>query len=179
MHCLEKGRNERMREIGEKIFLNVKYFVGEYIDDEGFYVKTKYRKVEQWAFYLRFIGQWFFPCVKCQHKVKSLLFCTEIRLSPDNTRIGFAQNVDESKNKIDYTFVMPFIHMLPFYEFKPCPECQKVLRQTILESTTITLGNKDYMYPVELSRKNEDDDNSYKTVAKHKATKEEKEQFDK
>ncbi len=46
-----------------------------------------------------------------------------------------------------------------------------------MESTTLTIGNKDYEHPIELQRKNEDDDNSFETVEKHKVTEDEKERI--
>jgi hypothetical protein len=158
----------------EEVYLNQEFFVSEYIDDENFYVQVKYRKVEQWAFYLRLIGKWYFPCEKDQKKLKDLFLNSELRISTDNTRIGFNQEVNG--DKIEYTFTLPFIHALPFYDFKPCAKCQKQIRSLITESMTLTIGNKDYSYPVELSRKNEDDDKSFETIEKHKATPLEKEQ---
>lgn len=161
----------------KEVFLNQVFYKAEYIDEEGFYIELKYRKVEQWAFYLRFIGKWFVPCEKDQHKLKRLILNAQLRLSADNAKVGFAQTIKVIKliEKLEYSFVLPFIYALPYYEFKPCKDCQEILATAINESSTLTIGNKDYEHPVELQRKNEDDDKSYQTTVKHKATKEEKE----
>lgn len=162
-----------MNDERKEVFLNQQFFLAKYVDDEGFYVKVKFRKVEQWAFYLRFVSQWFTPCIKDQLKLKELIFNTELKLSINSTTITFAQVI--TSNKIQYQFIMPFISTLPFYEFTPCLDCQKQLSQILNESTLLTIGNKDYEHPVELNRKNEDDDKSFETVEKHKATVKEKE----
>jgi hypothetical protein len=160
-----------MSDENKEVFLNQEFFIAEYVDDENYFVKVKFRKVERWAFYLRFVSEWFFPCTKDQIKLKDLFFNTELRLSIDSTTVTFAQVV--KRNKIQYRFVMPFISTLPFYEFIPCPECQKQLARILQKSTILTIGNKDYEHPVELNRKNEDDDQSFETISKRKATKEE------
>jgi hypothetical protein len=65
------GGNERMKELEEK------WLIWEYVDDTGNYVKTKYREIEEYSFYLRFIGKWFTPCKECQQKLKELLLNSE------------------------------------------------------------------------------------------------------
>ncbi len=167
------GMNERMSDENVEIFLNQEFFISKYIDDENYYVEVKYRKVEQWAFYLRFISGWYHPCFKCQKRLKELVLNAQLRVSVESARVDFAQIV--KANKIEYRFVLPFISALPWYEFKPCPECQKGIADLIKNATVLTIGNKDYEHPVELSRKNEDDDKSFQCVVKHKATNEEKE----
>lgn len=167
------GVNERMSE--EEVFLNQEFYKATYIDDENFYVEVKYRKVEQWAFYLRCIGKWYYPCMDCQRKLKGLLLNAQWSLNPETAKLGLNQNVNKKRNTLYYTFTMPFINQLPYYEFKPCVKCQKQIHTLVEESTTLTIGNKDYEHPVELQRKNEDDDKSFETVAKHKATPEERE----
>ncbi|MHA1267929.1 MAG: hypothetical protein ACTSRS_22085 [Candidatus Helarchaeota archaeon] len=57
----------------DKVELEEKWFVWEYVDDTGRYVKTKYREVEEYSFYLRFAGKWFTPCKECQRRLKQLL----------------------------------------------------------------------------------------------------------
>ena len=53
--------------------LDEKWFIWEGVDDEGNYVKLKYRKIEEYSFYLRFLGEWFTPCETCQRRIKKLL----------------------------------------------------------------------------------------------------------
>lgn len=52
--------------------LSEKWYIWEYINDEGNYVKTKYRKVEKFHFYLRFLQEHFNPCPECQKVLKEL-----------------------------------------------------------------------------------------------------------
>jgi len=52
--------------------LSEKWYIWEYIDDEGNYVKAKYRKVENFHFYLRFLQEHFNPCPECQKKLKQI-----------------------------------------------------------------------------------------------------------
>ena len=53
--------------------LEEKWFIWEDIDDEGNYFKTKYREIEEYSFYLRFLGKWFTPCEECQRRIKKLM----------------------------------------------------------------------------------------------------------
>jgi len=96
----------------ERTKLTEKWYIWEYIDDEGNYVKTKYREVEEISFYLRFINKWFTPCKECQRKLKEL----------------------------------------------------------ILNAEDMILGNKDYEPPVELRRRIVTDDNSWITLEERPAT---------
>jgi hypothetical protein len=155
--------NERMIEDSyespEK-FLTQRFLVAEYLDMEnGNYVKTKYRRIEQYAFFLKFTGEWFYPCVEDQQKLKELITNHEIRLLPDNAHVGFSQTVNKKGNKMIYSFVLPFINQLPFYEFQPCTECQKEIAMILKNVESITIGNKDYAYPVEFNKRYADDDN--------------------
>ena len=52
--------------------LSEKWYIWEYINDEGQYIKCKYRKVEKFHFYLRFLQEHFNPCPECQKKLKEL-----------------------------------------------------------------------------------------------------------
>lgn len=146
-------------------FLTQRFLIAEYLDMEnGNYVKTKYRRIEQYAFYMRFASEWFFPCVKDQQKLKELFTNNEIRLLPSNANVGFSQTVNEKGNKMVYAFVLPFINALPFYKFTPCAECQEELALILKNVESITIGNKEYAFPVEFNKRYADDDKSFQTV---------------
>lgn len=163
-----------MNEERKEIYLNQEFYVAEYLEmEKGNYVKTKYTKIEQWAFYLRFIGEWFYPCKKDQLKLKEILLNAQISIDQTNAKIGFNQMLNKKEDKLIYSFTLPFVHTLPYYDFEPCAECQKVLAQTMQDSEILTIGNKDYAYPVELNRKNADQDD-YQTVIDRQPTPEEK-----
>jgi hypothetical protein len=166
--------NERMNENRKEIYLNQEFYVAEYLDmDKGNYVKTKYTKIEQWSFYLRFISEWFTPCKKDQLKLKEILLNTQLRVDIDTATVGFNQMLNKEETKMIYSFTLPFVHSLPHYEFTPCADCQKVIAQTMLNSESLTIGNKDYEHPVELSRKNADQDD-FQTIIDRPPTAEEK-----
>jgi len=96
--------------------LTEKWYVWEYVDDTGRYVKVKYRQVEEFSFWLRFIRRW----------------------------------------------------------FTPCPECQRRLKQLLLEADDMILGNKEYEPPVEFRRRLVTDDDSYETLEERPATPEDR-----
>jgi len=68
MVTLWQELNERVKEN----ILSEKWFIWEYINDEGNYVKCKYRKVEAFHFYLRFLQEHFNPCPECQKKLMEI-----------------------------------------------------------------------------------------------------------
>jgi hypothetical protein len=103
----------------EKRVMMEKKFIFEFVDEDGNYIKSESREIEQLGFYIR--------CMALQ-------FC-------------------------------------------PCVACQKRLIKEMHDSKQWSIGNKDTDPPVELWRKFEIDDNAWKQIEKHKATKEEKERF--
>lgn len=151
--------------------LNQKFFFAEYIDREPDnpkqpeYIKIKYRKIEQYSFYLRFLGKWYIPCEKDQATLKDYFLNAELNISQQTATINFNQNI--TKNKIHYTFNMRFIGNLITWQFKPCPKCQQTLRQLMLEADSITIGNEKYEHPIEFNRRIVDDDKTFFTVEKH------------
>ena len=48
-------------------------YISEYIDESGEYVRSENTKVEQWGFYLKFCGKWFYPCRADQEKLKNIV----------------------------------------------------------------------------------------------------------
>lgn len=175
----EAELNERMTEDKEfeniENFLTQQFFTAEYIDMEnGNYVKVKYRKVEQYAFFMRFVHEWFHPCVVDQLKLKKLFNTNEIRIYPSNAKIGFSQAVNKKGNNFIYSFILPFISALPFYEFTPCKDCQKEISEILRTANSITISNKEYEYPVEFNMRYEYDDGSFETIIDRPPTAEEK-----
>jgi len=53
--------------------LDEQWFILEHVNEEGKYIKAKYREIEEFSFFLRFIGSWFIPCKECQEKIKELV----------------------------------------------------------------------------------------------------------
>jgi hypothetical protein len=98
---------------GETVLMERKLIL-EIIDDEGNYVKSSAREIEQLGFYIR------------------------------------------------------IMHI----NFVPCECCQRAIVKEIHKSKSWNIGNKDTEPPVELWRKFEIDDNSWKEENKRKATKE-------
>ena len=45
----------------------------EEIDEQRNYKLIKHRKIEQLAFYIRPLREWFIPCIECQNKLKQKL----------------------------------------------------------------------------------------------------------
>jgi hypothetical protein len=91
-------------------------YTSEFIDEKGEYVKKENTKEEKWGFYLRFCGQWFYPCKADQEKLKNL----------------------------------------------------------VLNSSRMTIGNKDYLQPIELSMAFDfPNDEDWKEVERRKPTKKE------
>jgi len=161
-----------------KIVLKEQWYTAEYVDKEsGHYVKTKYRKVERYAFFLRFIGEWFHPCKKCQARIKKVLQTVELHISTDKATVHFLQRVDEDENELYYEFGLPFVQSVWLYTWKPCRDCQKTLRETMQNLGSLIIGNDKYEHPVELNVRNETDDDSYQTLDEHSATEEEKKQI--
>jgi len=158
----------------KEVVLNEQWYLAEYIDETGFYVKVKHRKIERYAFYLRFIGKWFMPCKKCQVRIKKLLQTSELHISADKATVHFLQRVDEDKNEIFYEFGLPFIRSVWLYTWKPCSNCQGKLAMIMKDLTSLIIGNEGYEHPVELNVKNEDDDHSFETLENRVATEEEK-----
>lgn len=68
-----------------------------------------------------------------------------------------------------YGFYLRFIQR----HFIPCSECQIKLDKLIKNASHMNLGNKNYDPPVELWKKYEIDDNSWKEIERRPATKEE------
>ena len=167
---------ERMKQ--KEVVLNQEFLFAEYINSEKSietpeYIKVKYRKVEQYSFYLRFVGQWFFPCANDQAKIKDLIENSELHISTDRATIHFLQIVNKEENGLIYEFGFPWVNQLIMYTFRPCQKCQKQLAKTLKESSTFIIGNDKYEHPIELNKKNENDDKSFETIEKHIATKEE------
>lgn len=143
----------------------------EEITEEGLYRKSTGRKIEQIGFYLRFIGEHFIPCAKCQRRLLRIFKTGNLHLSRDKNEVHLIRDNF-------YEFGLPFIKEgVWLYTFKPCKECQKVLKKTIDEVQNLTIGNNSYAYPVELWKKYEIDDDSWKEVEKRKPTVEEEERF--
>lgn len=166
--------NERMKTKTDDRVLSVEYFFGENIDREGEppqYVKVKYRRVEQYKFFLRFLGKEFIPCVDDQSKLKELLLNVELHISTQRATIHFLQKI--KNNKIAYAFGLPFLNSVILYEFSPCTECQKEIRELLQTAESLIIGNDKYEHPVELNRRIMDDDKTFFTVEKHPATQEE------
>lgn len=169
--------NERMSE--KEVSLNQEFFFAEYIDKEskwpenGTYVKIKYRKVEQYSFYLRFVSKWFFPCAKDQAKIKNIIENYPLHISTDKATIHFLQIVNKKQTELYYEFGFPWVNQLIMFTFRPCVKCQKIIAEILRDSSTFIIGNDKYEHPIELNKKNEDDDKSFETIEKHAATKEE------
>lgn len=155
----------------EGAVLHEEFFFAEYIDDEGNYIKTKYRKLEQYSFYLRFLSRWFIPCQKDQTILKEHFLNAELNISQQTATINFYQNI--RNNKLYYSFNMRFIGKVLTWEFRPCQKCQKEIRKSMEEAESVTIGNEKYEHPVEFNRRIVDDDQTFFTVEKHKATKKE------
>ena len=62
---------------------------------------------------------------------------------------------------------MRFIGKLLTWEFKPCPDCQKKIRELMETAGSVTIGNEKYEHPVEFNRRIVDDDKTFFPVAKH------------
>jgi len=161
----------------KEIVLKEQWYTAEHIDREsGHYIKTKYRKVEEYAFYLRFIGNWFHPCKKCQGHLKKLLQTVELHISTDKATIHFLQRINEDENELYYEFGLPFVQSVWLYTWKPCKDCQNNLRKLMQTASSLIIGNDKYEHPVEFNMKNatSSDDDSYVTLDEHPATEEEK-----
>ena len=162
----------------KEVVLNQEFLFAEYIDSEKSiktpdYIKVKYRKIEQYSFYLRFVGKWFYPCSKDQAKIKEIIENYPLHISTDRATIHFLQQVNKEGTALYYEFGFPWVDQLIMFTFKPCVKCQKNIAETLKESSTFIIGNDKYEHPIELNKKNEQDDKSMVTVEKHLATKEE------
>jgi len=166
-----KERGKKMR---KSYILREEPLIFEMVDEEGFYIKSKGRKIEQVGFYLRFCGQHFIPCITCQKQLLQKLSIKNLHFSKETSEIHLIKTRAEKC----FEFGLPFIKEGAWlYTFRPCRACQKNLKKTIAEAKNWTIGNKDYEYPVEFWRKYEIDDDAWQKLEKHKATKEEQERF--
>lgn len=72
----------------------------------------------------------------------------------------------EGLQQLFYKFWLRFISK----GFKPCPECQEQLHETISQADNLYLGNKDYLPLITLERHWEVIDKAWKEVERHTAT---------
>ena len=63
--------------------------------------------------------------------------------------------------------------------FHPCHECTRKLNNLILNAEHLIIGNKDYVQPIELQRRYEIDDDSWKEIERRQPTKEEEKRLKK
>jgi len=163
--------NERMKKI------NIKTIEEERLEDElPNYVKIQHREIETYSFFLRFIKKKFVPCKKCQPKLKTVLFESDINWHPERMAVALYQQMADDKRT--FTFGLGFVsNGLSIYEWKPCKECQAEISSLLDDATELFVGNSEYMPPVELSMKYELDEQSWKEVEKRPATEEEKERL--
>jgi len=63
--------------------------------------------------------------------------------------------------------------------FHLCPKCVKELNNLILNADNLIIGNKDYVQPIELQRRYEIDDDSWKEIERRQPTKEEEKRLKK
>lgn len=143
--------------------------------EDGMFVRSIGREVEYIGFWLRLYGEHFRPCVKCQEALIEVLDNSELSFKPDTMTVHFHQRVDEKKNRIYYAFGLPFVNQLIGYEWIPCEEDQKKLRDIIVGCKHFRIGNKDYTDPVEFYRQFDIDDKSWREVERRKPTAKEKE----
>jgi hypothetical protein len=125
------------------------------------YVRSQDYKVETYGFYIRIIHEHFYLCEKCQLEIKEILETSDIYYHKDRTHVSLTQKVTNKKRvfSFDLHFITPAI--FPF-TWKPC--------------TRLTIGNKDYLEPVELWRKFQNKDD-WKTVEERPSTPEEQERL--
>lgn len=150
-----------------------KEFIWETLNGpEKTYIKSKGAEVETLGFYLRFIGKHYEPCLECSKELAELLlYDANIDLGPDSAsvRLQRMQGI--------YQFAMPFLLVKGEYHvtqnFVPCEKCQKIIKDLILQSNSLTIGNKDYAFPVELWKKCETDDKAWVTLEERPSTPEE------
>jgi len=144
---------------------------------EGVYVKSVADKIEQYDFWLRFAGEHFTPCRKCQEKLHTDIFKAS-RLSFGETELR-PISLRKTENGI-WRFKLFFAENYRVnvgYEpinFVPCIACQKILTKLIEDAEQLIFGNKEYEPQLELNRKFEIDDDSWKTVEKRPSTEEER-----
>ena len=139
------------------------------------YVKSQDYKVESYGFYIRIIHEQFHPCEKCQLEIKEILETSNIYYHKDRTHVSLNQQVRDNKRafSFDLHFITPSV--FPFV-WKPCKKCQGELNKLFDEAEELTIGNKDYLEPVELWRKFINSDN-WKTIEERPSTAEEQERL--
>lgn len=164
-----------------KIFLREEAYESEMLSGETKkYVKSETKKIEQYGFFIRLIHEHFIPCQKCQLEIKTILQTKNLYFHRERNHVILSQFVSY-EGKRTYEFELPFVAQEGLYPFtwKSCLKCQKEVAKLFDEADQITIGNKDYLEPVELWMKFEIDDNAWKTVEERPSTQEEQERLEK
>jgi hypothetical protein len=176
------GMNERMKQKAENINLNIvlksQQVVSEILSGpEKIYVKSIAQKREAYGFFIRVIHEHFEPCLSCQIEIKTILFNKGFILHRARNHISLEQSI--IKGDRVYEFGLHFVEQDTIFPFtwKPCPKCQRIIAGLFNNAEQLTIGNKDYLEPVELWMKFEIDDNSWKIVEERASTPEEQEQL--
>lgn len=176
------GMNERMKQkvvdIKPNIFLRTQQVISEILSGaEKKYSKAIGQKRESYGFFIRSIHEHFEPCVNCQIEIKTILFTKGFNLHRQRNHISLEQSI--VKGDRVYEFGLHFVKQETVFPFtwKPCPKCQREIAKLFNEAEQLTIGNKDYLEPIELWMKYEMDDNSWKTVEERPSTPEEQERL--
>lgn len=88
-----------MNERKQTPVLEEEWRVAETIDSKGNYQKLRYRMIEQIAFYIRPMQEWFIPCAECQKKLKEQM--AKARWILGNKTYEPAIELNNTKNEYD------------------------------------------------------------------------------
>jgi uncharacterized protein with PIN domain len=141
------------------------------------YILSRTEKVETYGFFLRNIHEYFNPCIQCQIEIKTIIMTKEFNLHWQRTHVSMEQSIVNGDR--EYEFALHFVKQESLYPFtwKPCTKCQREITKLFNEATQLTIGNKDYLEPIELWMKFDIEDNAWKTIEERPSTPEEQERL--
>lgn len=167
---------ERMNKKEEVNFISKRELVSEIVKkekEEYFYIRSTGVEYEYIGFWMRMFGEHFRPCQKCQLEILRIFKHSQLDFTMDTMHVTFHKRfTTENKKSAYYEFGLPFI-LETINHWKPCEKCQKEVAEIVQTVKSLHIGNKEYVYPVEIYKEYDIDDKAWRQVERRHATKEE------